>query len=717
MSQSTVAAGFVVARGAGVRLDALIAAQQGRLLLWLPVAMGLGIVVYFQWPTEPAAFWRWVFLPLLVAALAWRGRAPAWAATAALLTGVAAGFALVAWHAARAPPPLEPPRTAVILRGTVADVDRLPEGLRVMLHAPSWDGGAPVARHIRIRLHARDTGRPEPGQVIELRALLRPPSAPTHPGAWDFQRAAYFSHLGGSGIALGPLRLVEAQGVAPPLAGLRATMEARVQAAIPGAAGAIAAALITGGQSAIPAAEMTAMRDSGLAHLLSVSGLHIAIVMGLSFWVLRGGMVLWPWLAVRVDVRIPASIAALAVGGFYMVLTGSEVPMQRSFGMAALVTLALLAGRRALTLRGLALAAMAVLVLQPAALLGASFQMSFAAVLALIAAWEWARPRFRTEERRPWWKRAVLVLGASIATSVLAGAATTPFGLHHFGRFQLYGVAANALAVPLTSLLVMPDAMLAALLMPLGLEAWPLRLMAWGVEGVLAIARHVAAWPGASLSATPMPAWGLGLCALGMLWLALWRGPLRLAGVALIALGLGTGAFSRPPDALISADARLIGLRGADGRVFLQRGPGAPRFTADAWLRGWGVTEANAQPDCEGAICRLRLMPDGPLLAMLRHTPPPPRGRNAGRETMPPAEAPCGEAAIILSPEPVRGRCDGSVVIDRFDVWRDGAHAVWLTRNGPVVLSDRAARGDRPWVPSRPMPRFTPDGLPPAAVE
>ena len=708
-------------------LIAAAAAQQPHLALWLPVALGCGILLYFQLWFEPSALGQAAFLPPLLLGCWLVGRR-AWLAWGmGMLAALLLGFGLVGWHAGRAALPLELPRTAVMVEGLVTDIDRLPEGLRVTLQGATWEGSAPAARHIRVRLRADEQFQPMPGQTIRLRALLRPPSAPTHPGAWDFQRAAWFSGLGGSGFALGPAMLLRDGGEAPALAGLRAEIEARVQASIAGPAGAIAAALITGGQSAIPQAEMNAMRDSGLAHLLSVSGLHIAIVMGLGFTVLRAGLALWPWLALRVNVKLPASLGALALGGFYMLLTGAEVPMQRSFAMAALVTLGLLIGRRALTLRGLAIAFAMVLALQPAAIMGPSFQMSFAAVLALVAAWEWGRGYVRRQPGgRGWWHRAWLVFLASILTSLLAGAATTPFGLHHFGRLQIYGVAANALAVPLTSLLIMPSALLASLLMPFGLEAWPLRIMAAGVEAVLAIAREVAAWPGASLSATPLPGWGLGLCALGMVWLALWRGPARAAGAALLVIGLASGSASPPPDALISADARLIALRNGQGEVFIQRASGATRFTRDAWLRGWGEAEGAAMPeqggeaglDCQGGLCRLRLTADGPMLAMLRHTPPPPRGRAAGRrDTPPPAEAPCGAAEIILSPEPVRGRCEGSVVIDRFSVWRDGAHAVWLTAAGPVVLSDRAARGDRPWVPPRPLPRWTPDNLPLASSE
>jgi competence protein ComEC len=707
-------------------LVAVCLAQQPNLALWLPVAMGCGILLYFQLTWEPPALLQAAFLPPLLTAAWLAGRRPWLSWCLGMLAAVLLGFGLAGWHAGRAPLPLDLPRSAIMLEGMVADIDRLPEGLRVTLTAVHWEGSAPTTRHIRLRLRADEPLQLLPGQTIRLRALLRPPSAPTHPGAWDFQRAAWFSGLGGSGFALGHAVLLQGLGEPPPLAGLRASIEARVQAQIPGPAGAISAALITGGQSAIPPAEMTAMRDSGLAHLLSVSGLHIAIVMGLGFTLLRAGLALCPWLALRVNVKLPASLGALALGGFYMLLTGAEVPMQRSFAMAALVTLGLLIGRRALTLRGLAIAFAAVLALQPAAITGPSFQMSFAAVLALVAAWEWGRGHLRPQAGTPWWRRACLVFVASLLTSLLAGAATTPFGLHHFGRLQLYGVAANALAVPLTSLVIMPSAMLATLLMPLGLEGLPLRVTALGVEGVLAIAHVVAGWPGAALSATPLPGWGLGLCALGLVWLAMWRGAARAGGAALLVIGMASGGASPVPDALISADARLIALRNAQGDVFVERAAGAPRFTRDAWLRGWGEAEAAAMParggegglDCQDGLCRLRLSADGPLLAIMRHTPTAPRGRAAGRrETVPAAEAPCGAAAIILSPEPVRGRCDGSVVVDRFSVWRDGAHAVWLTTAGPVVVSDRAARGDRPWVPPRPLPRWTPDNLPMASSE
>lgn len=707
----------VPARTAGFstsgRLAAILAAEQGRLALWLPVALAAGILLYFLPRFEPPEWWRYAALTPFVPAIWLRPRFPLTSWAMALLGTAGLGFGLASWHASQAALPLDLPRAPVVLTGMVTETDLLPGGIRISLAGARWAPDAvPADRLIRVRLRADDPARPEPGDRIAIRALVRAPSPPTFPGAWDFQRAAFFEGLGGSGFALGPAETLGRGGAAPPLSAMRARIEARVLEILPGATGAVAAALLTGGQSAIPPAEMQAMRDSGLAHLLSVSGLHIAIVMGLTFGAVRAALALWPGFALRWGNRPFAAVAALAMGFFFMLLTGSQVPMQRSFLMAMLVTLALLAGRRALSLRVLGFAALGVMALQPAALLGPSFQMSFAAVMALIAAYEVVRPRLlRSGSPRPWWWRPALVVTGSVATSVIAGAATTPFGLHHFGRLQLYGVAANAIAVPLTSLLVMPAGMAALALQPLGLEAWPLRVMGWGIEGILAVAREVAGWPGAALAAIPLPAWGLAMMGFGLCWLCLWRTPWRLLGLVAIGAGLVSWQFVRLPDAMIAGDGRLFALQ-SGGQVFLERRPGASRFVGDSWLRGLGNSEAAGLPS-EGVLAEGRIRctseacdmagPDGAAGLLLLRPPVPARGQRAPFERGPnPA---CGRVPVIVSPEPVRGDCAGSEVVDRFSVWRDSAHAVWLEPAGPRVLSDRAWRGDRPWVPPRPLPR------------
>lgn len=699
----------------------LLAQQQGRFAPWLAVALGAGVLAYFAWPEEPAGGALWVALPLLPLA-AWLARRHGVAGFAlALIAAGLLGFGVAGWHAARLPPPLDLPRTAVALTGTVTEVEILPDGRRITLDATRIGEGDPLPRSLRVRLRADDPARPAPGDTVSLRATLRPPSGPVVPGAWDFQRAAYFAGVGGFGTALGPVTVVPGPAGLPGFALVRARLEARVQEAIPGPAGAVAAALLTGSQAAIPRPEIAAMRDSGLAHLLSVSGLHMAIVMGATFATLRLLVALVPWLALRLSGKAVAALGALAAGAGYTLLTGAQVPMQRCLVMGALVTLALLAGRRALTVRSLALAAAVVLLVAPAELLGPSFQMSFAAVLALAAGYEALRGRLAALPLGGGWRRR-LALGviALMLTSALAAAATAPYGLHHFGRLQVYGIAANAIAVPLTSLVVMPAGMLALLLMPLGLEAPALWAMGLGVEAILGTARLVAAWPEAAPVLPPIPGAALGLATLGFCWLAIWRGALRLIGVPVVAGALAAGLLAPPPDLLMTADGRLIALRTAEG-VFLQEQPGATAFARAALLRRLGASEAQALPvageaaggaiACSAAACRFRPRPAAAEAVLLRSAPV----RRGQRWPDPPDPALvqelCGSAALLVSAEPIRPACRSGATIDRFTVWREGAQAVLLGPDGPAILSERAARGDRPWVPAPPLPG-RPDPLP-----
>ncbi len=663
----------------------VVVAERGRFMPWLAVSMIAGVLVYFGLDHEPAAYTG----PALVVSAALlrvllRSRAVLRAMAMALLA-LAAGFGSAEWATSRAPGLLALPRKAVLVSGTVLQVDESPEGRRLLLGDARLDGGAVLPRTLHIRLRNNDPGTVVAGDAVQARAVLRPPAPPAYPGAWDLQRDEFFSGLGGSGMALRPVEVLahpDESSLRRWLTNLRQRVAGRIMAELPGTEGAVAATMLTGFGTAIPAADRAAFRESGLAHLLAVAGLHIGIVMGLVMGGTRLALALSEWAALRWPCKQIAAAAALGAGLGYVLLTGMHVPVLRSFAMASLVTLGIVSGRRAISMRGLALAAMAVILYAPQEVVGVSFQMSFAAVLALIAGYEAMNPALA---RLPRWRTA-RHLAMLVLTSLLAGGAAAPFGAYYFGRVQLYFILANLAAVPLTALFVMPAGLLSLLLLPFGLERLSLVPMGWGLHGVLLIARAVSALPAASFGVPHIPVWGLGLVALGLAWLGLWCSRLRLAGAVAIAAGLLAGLVSPPADLLVSSDARLIAWRSP---AFLQTRPGYSKFDLDLWAQYWAETPSGAFPEdgTPGAIrcdidgCRLERA--GAAILLARSQKP----------------MDCTGAGLVVSAEPSRDVCPNLPKIDRFSVWRHGAYAVWLHGGEVEMVSDRAYRGQRPWVP------------------
>ncbi len=683
-------------------------AERGRWMLWLPVAMGLGIAVYFELPSEPAL---WVGPAAAVAAAVAAFLAPSGSLARALAIGLVAGaigLGLVAWRTASlAAPTLGRPLFSINVEGRVADIQRLPDGVRVVLEAVRLKGnGVPPAEMMPLRVRVSLTRGAPPltvGDRLLVLANLSPPAGPAAPGAFDFQRVAWYQQLGAVGYALAPAAVIEhgrPDGLVRTLDALRADVAERILKVLPGPAGGVVASLLVGEQTAVDKDVAQAMRDSGLAHILSISGLHIVFVVGLVMGTVRYGIALVPPLALRIDAKKVAAVLALLAALFYTALAGAPVPAQRACAMAGFALLAILLDRTALSLRLVAWSAVIVLAAAPESLTGASFQMSFAAVVALIAGWEaaggWRRRLHERSEgaRHRWAWRLAAALGASLATTLIASVATGAFAAYHFNRVSLLGVAANLVGVPLTGFWIMPWGLLAMLLMPLGLEAVALVPMGWGVDGLNAIAFYVASWPEAATLVPSLPGTSLWLLTLGGLWLCLWRRRWRLAGLPVIAVGLLLGP-PPAPDLLMSEDGRVLGLRDERGMVHIASAR-TDRFVSDAWARRQGQDGAKrwtvsadqqaAGMGCATGLCRWR---KGPWRIALV---------SDDRRL---AEA-CGSADIVLSTVDAQGgRCRGPrLVIDRRDAWREGAQALWLDDLGVRRETANARRGDRPWVPN-----------------
>ncbi|MBX6323072.1 MAG: ComEC/Rec2 family competence protein [Rhodospirillaceae bacterium] len=692
-------------RSLAARLARTFVEERERWALWTPVALGLGTAAYFMLRVEPPPWVGPAGLVLCAAAgLALRGRQAA-AILAVAGATVAAGFAAAQLRTALVRTPILAREIGPVgILGRGADADPLPRGLRVVVEQPRIPGLAPEATPRKVRIRLNGVNPPiTPGEWIAVRATVGPPSEPVAPGAYDFQRHMFFEGIGGVGFSYGPARIVPPPEGVPAegrlwrawrlhLNALRLTVALRVRAAIPGDAGAVAAALITGNQEGLSEAAITAMRNSGLAHLLSISGLHFGFVAAILFVGLRSLLALVPALALRHPIKKWAAGFALAGALFYLFLSGQTVPAERSFLMTGIAMAAVLLDRSPLSMRLVAWAAFALLLLRPEALVGPSFQLSFAAVVALIAAYEAARPTLtRLRGAAGWPLRLALRVGGLAATSLVATAATAPYAIYHFNRVAAYGILANLLAVPLTGAGIMPWAVAALVLMPLGAERLALAPMGWGTEALLWIARTVAGWPAAVAAVPAMPVAALGLITFGGLWLCLWQRRWRLLGLVPILAGGALVPLTRQPDVLVSGDARLIAVRDAAGRLAVSQAR-VGRFSADTWARRAGQDEPGDWLAAEeGAAGPLRCDALGCLYRRAGHV--------VALENSPGALADdCAVAEVVVSRVPVRVPCPSAArVIDRFDLWRDGAHALWLDPGGVRVQSVHDWRGDRPW--------------------
>lgn len=690
------------------RAVVLLASERDRWVLWVPVLVGSGVGLYFALDREPPSWLGGAALLLMT--LLWLAachsdeRQPLLPVAALAVLAVAAGFAVAQAQALLlATPMLAGPVGPVMLEGDVAAAESFPDGQRLTLVQAEVAGGTigPMRERVRLRLRGSQP-LVRPGDRIRLRAMLMPPPAPAVPGGYDFQRQAFFDGLGAVGYSAGKAVVLASGnvggegsgGIGLAFARARFAVRQQVREHLQGATAAVALALLTGEQQAIPEATMQAIRDSGLAHLLSISGLHIGLVAGMVFAVVRSALALVPALALRLPIKKLAAVVSVLAAGAYTLLADAPVPSQRSFLMVAIVLLAVLVDRQGISIRLVAFAALAILLTQPASMLGPSFQMSFAAVVALISAYEVIEERRRPPSQpRRLMHKLPLYVGGVVLSTLVASVATTPFAIYHFSRFQVWGVAANMLAVPVTGFWIMPWAVVAMLLMPFGWEGLGLRPMGWGVDVVIEIARQVAAWPAAVVLLPPLPTASLVLITLGGAWVCLWRQRWRLLGLLAIAAGAASLLSVRAPDVLIAADGRLLAVRGEDGTLaFSARN--IARSTREAWLRRSAAAVAGGYWPVQGPAAGGRLRCNS-LGCVFRAN-----GRTVAFSRT--AEAlldDCRLADVVISMTPIRGRCRSpNLRLDLRDLERDGAHALWLDESGVSVETTRGVRGERPWV-------------------
>ncbi len=690
-------------RGSASAVEDFLLAERAQIPLWSPAAFGLGIVLYFMlpWAGERLA------AVAVAAATAGAGLVVRGIAGRVLVWGgllCALGLGTAAYRSTEVAAPVLRDRYEGDVAGTVEAVEvRSGRGQFRFQLAPD-DPGLPPHVRLSLKTSAVPPGL-VPGAHVRLRAMLLPPQGPSFPGGYDFARTLWFAQIGATGYPLGTAVVTPSaaarSGLVAALADFRGRLTRRLES-VGGDAGGMAAAFVTGDKGGLTPEVDAAMRNAGMAHLLAISGLHIAVVVGGTMALVRAALTLSPWIALRWPVKAIAAAAAAAAGIAYTVIAGGGAPTVRSCVATIIVLIGIVIGREALSLRMLAAGALLIMAVRPEALLGPSFQLSFAAVTGLVALYQSPLGRWLARGDRFAGRRARIAhhLLGLVVTGAIAEAMLAATALFHFNQTGVYGVVANLLAIPWTSFIVMPLLVLALASDAVGVGGPAFWLLRQAMGVLLALARTVAAWPGAVIHVGLMPVAAYACLVGGGLWLCLWATRARWLGVVPIAVGAVLALTAPPPDLLVSADGHHVGvlLPGYDAegpRLALLR-EHAGDFLRDVW---GGVTAATADAaiadlpagDCTVDAC-VAQVGSGPAAVRLLATLSKDR---IGKPAFGPA---CAAADIVVSDRRLPPWCRPRWLrLDRAALSSMGAVAIWLAPRRIETVA--ALTGDHPWLP------------------
>ena len=692
-----------------------------RPFLFLAPAALCGVLLYFAADYEPSIFAPLIgLIPIFfLIAYAWHRPTREFLFFGLMLAALLVGFTLATWRTLRVDAPLITKTSVASLTGYVRTVDVKADGARLLIKPLTLEGNDRALPEL-LRLTMGGMPSFEAGATIKATVRILPPPGPVRPGGYDFARDAFFNRVGGVGTLLNKPTILPKQeslsmhyDLVAMIDRFRNHLATRIAHVIGGQGGAVSAALITGKRGMIAEDTNDDLRLAGIYHVVSISGLHMVLVAGMTFFLVRLFLVLIPGLALHINIKSWAAFAAIGGAIAYDIFAGSEVATERSLFMTVALFGAILVGRPALSMRNLVVAAFIIIAMEPESVLGPSFQMSFAAVAALIAAYERVphqSQRIKDFETPSKPKKIYYGLIDRVGTSIfrhvkgillstfLAELATAPFALYHFQRFQPLGVIGNMFTIPLVEMVAMPAGFIGLLALPFGLDAPIWHFMGYGVSMMLALSHRVAEMPFASIVVPALSPSTLLVVSAGMIIIFLMSTSLRWLGFIPIFIGCILAFMTNYPDLYIARDGASLAARGPDGRLHVM-GRGVNDFTVTQWLLADGdqrllQDESVKQgPLCTASGCVMRRTPEEIYILGLE--------RDALIDD-------CKLASVLITPFYAPQQCAAAFVIDRDIVKKFGA--VSLYRNDKAFPTDKVAEKyrlavsrdplkNRPWAP------------------
>lgn len=552
-------------------------AERERWFSWISVLFGMGIGIYFGLSKEPSLWYTLGIIEafILIAILLRHSR------EALLFLSIPAivllGFTYIQLDAAYiAKTPRLEGEKAIYVQGQITNVDyNSKQRQRITLEKMQDFAGDEIKGSYKITLMPYASGKTfQVGECVELAAKVMPPYPTTMVGGYQFDRKTFFDKINGTGYSLSRVFVVPCgksqTADKSVIEEIRNKIVKRIESVLPQDEAGIASALIAGVRNGISQKITNNYRDSGLAHFLSISGLHMSMLAGFMFLLVRYGVVLIPSLALRYDSKKIAAVFAVVMSFVYLLISGYSVPTQRAFLMTLIFLIGVMISRRSISMRTISWAALCVLMVSPVALITPSFQMSFAAVVALIAFYESCRNYVQIKlTDKNIFKIVLVYLFGIVVSDFIASIATLPYSIYHFNRVAVYTSLGNLLAGPIIGLWIMPFVLISMLLMPLGLDYIPLKILGYGIHWVNEITAYVSALPHAGVPVMSMPMWGLIAITLGGLWLCLWQRKWRHLGWIGIVIGSLSLCLAQTPDVLIDNTGKAIAIKDKAGNIVI----------------------------------------------------------------------------------------------------------------------------------------------------
>ncbi|MBN9412720.1 MAG: ComEC/Rec2 family competence protein [Candidatus Paracaedimonas acanthamoebae] len=689
-------------------LRAKLIAERTQWVVWSPVGIGTGILSYFGMQTEPSGWIGLIgllcsFISLISLRIFKSEHFGAYCLVLMSFT-LCLGFSAAQLRTYSVGTYLfHYPSRVQTIEGEIKKIEQMPKSLRLTLQNVTL---APIKlKHPlgRVRINFKGKNLQErrdfiPGQKVKFKGVLLPPNAPVAPGAYDFRKKAFFEKISAVGYGItfpeinkdyGPQGIKEK--LITELTRMRHSLTKYLKITIGGDSGAIAAALITGDRSGISEELREDFANSGLAHILAISGLHLSIVAGLVFLVFRKGLSFIPWLTLRYPIKKWAAAFAIILTFFYLVICDFAIPAQRSFMMTAIILVAVITDRTAITLRNVALAAIVILLVLPESIISPSFQMSFSAVIALVSGYEILKKpleHWRTTYRQ-WWQTLLFYLFGITFSTILATIATTPYIVYTFNRFTLHALPANIICIPLLSFIIMPSLVLYLVISSFSSASY-LALFLQKIIGFMTeIAHTISSWPGSTLLVPSIPSHILLIFTLSFLWICLWKTSWRWWGGGGMIIAFILTSFSPKPDIFMAGDKNLICLLDVEGKGWvnsLQAG----RFARENWLKMVALQDVQKfSEDLEEQPVGIHITRKSYLIS------------KNGKTVMILKDSQEKDFQDIKSDLEIRPSVkevtDSSTLITGYELKMKGGHLIWMTKSGVKVRTVSDDVGTRPW--------------------